>query len=181
MWVVCAAGLVTAGHAQQKKPKHYAYQQIDLEELVRRFISKTPEPGSIEGIYSVSCAIIKRNKSWITGQEREREVNHKDNYAKVAILKDWPGSDTQYIELSLNANEAPHYPIVSTITSLANSAGFLFTHYEPDNTRMTFTFTLDGYPDLLEGAYTTQHRKATIVYKLSYFRTFPKDNPAVSK
>lgn len=183
LWMAIAISAICAieAHAQTKTKQHrYIYQQIDLEEMVRRFISKTPEPGSIEGIYSVSCIIMKSNRSWITGHQRDRAINRKDNYAKVAILKDWPGSDTEYIELSLNAKNSPQYPIVSTITSLSDGRGFLFRHLEPDNNHMTFTFTLDEYPDILQGAHTIQRGKATIVYKLSYLKTFPKAGESMS-
>lgn len=178
--VVVLAGEVQAQVAKLPS-KHYQYQQVDLEEMVRRYISKTPEPGSIEGIYSVSALVMKKSRNFLTGNERERPVNRKDNYARVAILKDWPGSKTEYVELSLNDSNAPKYPITAEIVGLSEGGGFLFKHFEPDNEHMTFTFSLDEFPDILHGAYAVSKKRAVITYKLSYLRVYPKTTDIVTR
>src|SRR6185369_10439795 len=79
------------------------YQEIDFEDLMHRYFGK--EAGSynrLEGIYSVSCIITKTNKAFLTGKQKVKVVERKDNYARVAFLKDWPDTNRDFIEVSLS-------------------------------------------------------------------------------
>lgn len=172
LWLLAIPGIAQL----QLRSHKYSYDEITLEEMIRRYISKThpsANGNSIEGLYTVSAVVLKKSRSLLGGRERERVVNRKDNYATVAILKDWPGSTKEYVEVSLNSTNAPEYPIVGEVTVLADNAGYLFKHFEPDGAHMTFTFTREN-PDLLQGAYSFQHRKAMITYRLSYMKIYPQ-------
>jgi hypothetical protein len=158
--------------------KSSVYEEVDLEGMIRRYIAKThgDEP-SIEGIYTVSGEVIRKGKSLLSSVERERTIERKDNYARVAILKDWPGSNTEYVEISLEEKNAPRYPIVAELNELAEGGGFIYKHYEPKGKVLTFTFLYDkNKPDILDGVYTETKNDVVITYKLTYVKVYPKNN-----
>jgi hypothetical protein len=156
--------------------KKSIYQEVDLEGMIRRYIAKThdPQQPSIEGIYTVTGIVTKKG-SLFNPSGKERLVTRRDNYARVAILKDWPGSNNEYVEISLNEKNAPRYPIVAELNELAEGGGFIYKHIEPKGEVMTFTFLYDqSKTDILEGVYTVTKRNAEVTYKLSYVKVFPK-------
>jgi hypothetical protein len=165
--------------ARMKNPvqKLSPYQQVDLEGMIRRYIAKTHHESSIEGIYTVSCVITKKGKTFLSQVERERIVMRKDNYAKVALLKDWPGSNTEYVEISLHEKNAARYPIVAELNGLSEGGGFIYKHFEPKGKVLSFTFLYDqSKPDILEGVYTVNERNSEVTYKLTYVKVYPKNN-----
>src|SRR5688500_9484652 len=93
------------------KQKKTIYEEVDLENVMKRYFGKS-FGYSIEGIYSVSCVITKRNKKFLSKSERIRIVGRQDNYAKVAIMKDWTSSHRDFIEVSLSYKKANHFPIM---------------------------------------------------------------------
>jgi len=157
--------------------KSSVYEEVDLEGMIRRYIAKTHEPTSIEGIYTVSCIITKKGRTLLSTVEKERTITRKDNYAKVAILKDWPGSNTEYVEISLHEKNAARYPIVAELNGLSEGGGFIYKHFEPKGKVMSFTFLYDqSKPDVLEGVYTLNERNSEVTYKLTYIKVYPKNN-----
>ena len=78
-----------AAQSQMRLNKKTVYEEVDLENVMKRYFGKS-FGYSLEGIYSVSCVITKRNKKFLSKDERIRVVARQDNYAKVAIMKDWP-------------------------------------------------------------------------------------------
>lgn len=157
--------------------KSSAYQEVDLEGMIRRYIAREYHGGSIEGIYTVSCIITKKKKRLFSSEEQTRVVTRKDNYAKVALLKDWPGSNTEYVEISLHEQNASRYPIVAELNGLSEGGGFIYKHFEPKGKFMTFTFLYDqAKPDILEGVYTVNETNSEITYKLTYVKIYPKNN-----
>jgi hypothetical protein len=157
--------------------KSSVYQEVDLEGMIRRYIAKTHQQASIEGIYTVSCVITKKGRTLLSPEEKERTVTRKDNYAKVAILRDWPGSNTEYVEISLHEKNAARYPIVAELNGLSEGGGFIYKHFEPKGKVMSFTFLYDqSKPDILEGVYTLNERNSEVTYKLTYVKVYPKNN-----
>jgi hypothetical protein len=100
-----------------KKPH---YQEVDFEDLMHRYFGKEAGPyNRLEGIYSVSCVITKTSKGFLTGKQKVKVVERKDNYARVAILKDWPDTDRDFIEVSLSYRVTNKYPIVGELSTIA--------------------------------------------------------------
>jgi hypothetical protein len=158
-------------HIKQKKKKTI-YEEVDFENVMKRYFGKS-FGYSIEGIYSVSCVITKRNKRFLSRAERIRIVGRQDNYAKVAIMKDWPTSSRDFIEVSLSYRKANSFPIMGELDVMANGAGYVYTHVEPDGERLTFTMLeSDG---LLEAEYSMIEKRQTITYKLSYLKIYPSE------
>ena len=126
---------------------------------------------SIEGIYSVSCVITKRNKKFLSKAERIRIVGREDNYAKVAIMKDWPASNRDFIEVSLSYRKSNHFPIMGELNIMAQGAGYIYTHIEPDGERLAFSMLESE--GLVEAEYSRIEKRKTITYKLSYLKIYP--------
>lgn len=165
--------LLSAGSAvaqTSKRPKKTVYEEVDLENVMKRYFGKS-FGYSIEGIYSVSCVITRRNKKFLSKAERIRIVGRQDNYAKVAIMKDWPSSNRDFIEVSLSYKKANHFPIMGELDIMAQGAGYIYTHLEPDGEKMTFSMLESE--GLLEAEYSQIEKRKTITYKLSYLKIYP--------
>ena len=156
--------------AQSTWVKKTTYEEVDLENVMKRYFGKS-FGYSIEGIYSVSCVITKRNKKFLSKAERIRVVGRQDNYAKVAIMKDWPSSTRDFIEVSLSYRKANHFPIMGELNIAGDGAGYIYTHIEPDGERLGFSMVeSDG---LLEAEYSIVEKRTTITYRLSYLKIYP--------
>jgi hypothetical protein len=155
--------------------KQDQYEKINFEGLMRRYLVKQPSVSSksIEGIYNVSCIITKRSKGILSGDEKEKAVERKDNYAKVAILKDNLGTSREYIEVSLDSKFTTHFPIVGEFNSLSEGNGFIYKHIEPNGDVSSFTFANEEN-DILEGVMSEMQGRKTITYKMTYLKVFPK-------
>ncbi|HEX8040692.1 MAG TPA: hypothetical protein VF490_16155 [Chryseosolibacter sp.] len=172
--------LLSAGTAfaqTGKKPKKTVYEEVDLENVMKRYFGKS-FGYSIEGIYSVSCVITRRNKKFLSKAERIRIVGRQDNYAKVAIMKDWPSSNRDFIEVSLSYKKANHFPIMGELDIMAQGAGYIYTHLEPDGKKMTFSMLESE--GLLEAEYSQIEKRKTITYKLSYLKIYPTASDEVT-
>ena len=157
--------------------KKYQLEEVDFEDMMRRYFQKEVSHPA-EGIYSVSCVITKRYKSLLSGKEKERIIQRKDNYARIAILKDWPGTKRDFIEVSMSYRDAKKYPIVGDMSALADGPGYIYKHIEPDGKKITFSMIGES-PELLEGEYAKVDRRKTVTYKLSYIKIFPKNQAMV--
>jgi hypothetical protein len=165
------------GFSQSKskfRSKKIQYEEVDFEDMIRRYFGKAPGPANeLEGIYSVSCVITKQYKAFLSRREQIRVVERKDNYARVAIVKDWPGSKRDYIEISLSYRDASRYPIVGELNLLSEGRGMIYRHIEPNASTMSFSMTSDP-SDLIEGEYSFSEGRKTITYKVSYLKIYPK-------
>lgn len=154
-----------------KKPH---YQEVDFEDLMHRYLGK--EVGSfnkLEGIYSVSCVITKTSKVFLSGRQKVKVVERKDNYARVAFIKDWPGTKRDFIEVSLSYHVTNKYPIVGEVSTLAEGEAYLYKHIEPDGSNYDFSMAASS-GDLIEGEHSEMHRRKTITTRLSYMKIYPK-------
>jgi hypothetical protein len=178
--VLCLIAMaVMPAEAQVKslftKKNKFTYPEIDTEEMIRRFVSKpSTNTISIEGIYSVSSVVVKKGKSLLSSEVKEKVVDRKDNYARVAIMRDWSDSNNEFIQVSLTQNGAAKFPVVGQLTTLSEGRGFLYKHTEPNGEVLTFTFTYAGNSDVLEGTYTKIDSSKTITYTITLLKTFPK-------
>ena len=159
------------------KKKRSIYEEVDLENVMRRYFGKS-FGYSIEGIYSVSCTITKRNKKFLSKAERIRIVARQDNYAKVAIMKDWPASNRDFIEVSLSYRKANSFPIIGELNAMADGAGYIYSHLEPDGTILRFSMLESE--GLLEAEYSKMEKRTTLTYRLSYLKIFPTEKEAIT-
>lgn len=174
----CGAQLFSFKVPQKKS----VYKMVNAEEMIRRYIARNFAETSIEGIYSVSCIIKKKGPTLLSPVERERTLVRKENYATIAILKDWPESKNEYIEIAITDKDGADYPVVAEINGLSEGGGFIYKHFEPDGEVMTFTFVYDLMkPDILEGVYSFVKGNQTITYTLTYLKTYPRNNRLVNE
>lgn len=166
------AQLCDAQSSSGKKTKKANYEDVDFEDMMRRYFEKE-KSNPLEGIYSVSCVITKRSKIFLSRRERVRIVERKDNYARIALLQDWPGSKREIIEVSLSYRDAKKYPIVGEVSSLSEGTGYIYKHTEPDGSVLIFSMIQDS-GELLEAEYSKMEKRSTITYRLSYLKTYPK-------
>jgi hypothetical protein len=153
----------------------FHYEEVKFEDLIKRYFEKeTQSLSSVEGIYSVSCVIVRKGRNILTGQEVERIIQRKDNYARVAIIKDRPNSSRDFIEVSLSYREADKYPIMGEFNGLSEGRGLIYNHFEPDGKMMSFS--MKNELDVMDGEYSIMEGNRTITYKLSYLRIYPKSS-----
>lgn len=184
LWQLCAVlcfTVIAAGHSMAQsrayKPKRIKthYQQISFEDLMQLYFDK--EVGlhdELEGIYSVSCVVLTTSRPFFgLGRLKERVVARKDNYARVAILRERPGAKRDYMEISMSFRMPDKYPVMGEFFTVTETGeGFLYKHTEPDGRVMSFSMIND--PGLLEGEFTEYKGKRKVTYRLSYLRIYPK-------
>jgi hypothetical protein len=177
--VLTALLITTAAEAQRRSGKKFQYEQVSFEDMIHRYLHRDGQPASeVEGIYSVSCVITRSRRHWLTGRDVVRIVERKDNYARVAILKETMNTKRDFIEVSMSNRDATKYPIVGELNVLAEGGGYIYKHMEPDGQLYTFSMLLT-HSDLLEGQYAYTKRKKMITTKLSYFKLYPKTDDGV--
>lgn len=170
--LIAGGCVVPAQLATQQRAKKTPLEEVTFEDLTKRYLVKEVDAGNaIEGIYSVSSVITKKGPQFITGEVRERVVERRENYARVAILKERPGSSRAYIEVSLSYREAGTYPVIGEFNLFGEGRGLIYKHFEPDGSSMSFSMIRDS--DLIEGEYSTVEGKQTITYRLSYLKIYP--------
>lgn len=163
------------GQSLFKRRAKFQYEEIKFEDLIKRYFEKEATPlSTYEGIYSVSCVIVRHGRNFLTGQKTERIVQRKDNYARIAILKDRAGSSRDLVEVSLSYREADKYPVMGEFNILAEGRGLIYNHFEPDGT--LFAFSMKSESDLMDGEYSFMDGNKMITYKLSYLRIYPKSS-----
>ncbi len=175
--ILCLLVLVSfASLAQSKFKKRYPYEQVSFEDMIHRYLHRDGRPASeVEGIYSVSCIITKSKRHWLTGRDVVRVVERKDNYARVAIMKETLNLKRDFIEVSMSFKDATKYPIVGDLATLAEGSGYLYKHIEPNGEIVSFSMLLT-HADLLEGQFSHSKRNKIITTRLSYFKLYPKIN-----
>ncbi len=150
--------------------KSSAFRQMNFQELIHRYMEKANNT-SIEGVYAVSGEVIKKGKS-LTGAPRERTTDRKENYARVAILREKEGG-MDYIELSLNKTDQTSYSIIGDFKQASSGNIFVYKHYEPKGKETSFTFTRDQTGDILEGVRVETQGNTQVTYKLTYVKLKP--------
>ncbi len=169
-------------YQMKQNRKVYPFEQVDFHELVQRYMNKEVSSGkSIEGIYSVSVVVIKKSKHLLSSLERERIMIRKENYSKVAILRDQTSSSREYLEISLDKNRLPSYSVRGEFTGMTEANILVYTHFEPRGQILTYTFTYDQSKDILEGVRKEMNGQAEITYKLTYIKLNPDREALVTR
>lgn len=165
----------------QQKKKVNPYEQIDFATMVNRYFSKDKSSvGTIEGIYSVSSLITKKGKGLLSSTEKEKVVDRRENYSKVAILRDAGNTKREYIEIPLDKDFLPAYSIRGEFTNVADGNILVYKHFEPRGKILTYTFSYDKQHDILEGIRTENDGSFTVTYKLTYLKLLPKADSSSS-
>ena len=158
----------------QQASKTSNYQQFDFQALVRKYMEKE-KPNPVEGIYSISGSVTKKSKGLLSSTEKEKVTDHKDNYAKVAIIRDGNESGRQYIEIALDKEGLTGtYNIIGEFTLSSGGSILVYKHLEGKGKSSSYTFTTDEGSDILEGIRVETEGSTTISYKLTYVKLSTK-------
>lgn len=150
-------------------------EQVDLEEMVERYMAKDQTSvGSIEGIYSVSSVVTKKGKTVFSSREKEKVTDRRENYSKVAIIRDNSESGRDFIEIVIDKEYRTSFPVYGEFSAMAESNLMLYKHFDSKGRASSFTFTYDKVKDVLEGVRTDNSNNKTITYKLTYIKIAPK-------
>jgi hypothetical protein len=155
---------------------HLSYEQINFVDLVKKYVSKDKSSQGIEGIYSVSIVVLKKNKGLFSSEEKERVIEQKEHYAKVAIIKDNERNNREYIEVPVDKNNQTSYSVRGEFTTLSEGNILVLKHFEPKGKSLTYSFTYDKEKDILEGIRIDTNGGITYTYKLNFVKLYPKQS-----
>ena len=165
-------------NAQSRKAKMSPLEQVNLEEMVERYMAKDQTSiGTIEGIYSVSSVVTKKGKAVFSAREKERITDRRENYSKVAIIRDHSEAGREFIEIVIDNEYHSSYPVYGEFSTMAESNLMLYKHFDSKARSTSYTFTYDKSKDVLEGVRTDNSNNKTITYKLTYVKLAPKAQP----
>jgi hypothetical protein len=162
-------GCIIQAPSRSTKTKSSPFRQMNFQELIHRYMEKAGS-GSIEGVYTVSGVVIKKGRN-LMGIVKEKTTDRKENYARVAILREKGGKE--YIELSLNREDQTSYSIIGEFKQAASGNIFVYSHYDPKGKDSSFTFTRDESGDILEGVRVDNEGSTEVTYKLTYVKLKP--------
>ncbi len=149
------------------------YEQIDFHALMKRYMNKE-KPNSVEGIYSVSGLVTKKGKGFLGNAEKEKTTDRRENYAQVAIMSDPGDTGRDFVEISLDKDYLPRYPIVGEFNFTAGKSLLLYKHLDHKSKNSNYTFTIDKNADILEGVRVEGEGNTTVTYKLTYIKIAAK-------
>jgi hypothetical protein len=168
-------------YQMKQNRKSYGFEQVDFDDIAKLYMGKNKSSeGSVEGIYSVSSVIIKKGKGFLSDEEKEKVMDRRENYSKVAIFRDRDKSDREYFEVSIDKEKLPSYSIRGEFNKVSEGNILVYKHFEPRGKILTYTFTYDEDKDILEGIRTEASGNATVTYKLTYLKLFPKKMQSAS-
>lgn len=162
-------------YTMKQNRKVYPFEQVNFHELVQRYMSKENSSiGTIEGIYSVSLVVTKKGKGLLSSVEKEKVMERKENYSKVAIIRDTGDANREYFEVSLDNESLPSYSIRGEFTRMTEANILIYNRLEPRGKTTTYTFTYDYSRDMLEGVRKENSGQAEYTYNLTYIKLHPK-------
>lgn len=176
----CMRQMMEISKAATLKAVQPDFEQVDFHELMTRYMNKDAAADGIEGVYSVSLVVEKKNKPLFASEEQQRVVERKENYATVAILRDHL-SGREYLEISLEKEKQASYDVRGEFTAMNDRNIMVYNHFEPKGKSFTYTFSFDQDRDMLEGIRTEVNGKSEFTYKLVYLKLQPKRNSAGSR
>ena len=167
------------GQQSKNKPSTKSsspHEQIDWPEMINLYMYKSESSvKTVEGIYAISGLVTRTGRGLLSREEKEKVLDRKENYAKVAIIRDPAKASREYAELILDAEPSPGLSVVGEFSSMTKGNVMVYKHYDQKGKEFeTYTFTYDSDKDLLEGVRTESKGKATITYKLTYLKVLPK-------
>jgi hypothetical protein len=163
-------------YKMRQRQKIYLLEQVDLQKMVTAYINKTQSSvGTVEGIYSVSGLVTRTGHGLLGGEEKDKVLDRKENYAKVAIIHDSNNTSREYFELMLDRDFAVSFSVIGEFSGMSDANILVYKHFEnKGKSYETYTFTYDGDKGILEGVRTENTNNATVTYKLTYLKILPK-------
>lgn len=162
-------------YQMRQRQRVYALEQYKFSDLLNTYLLKEKtSAGTIEGIYSVSSIVSKKGKGLLASEEKEKVTDRKENYSRVAIIRNMSGGQREYVEISLDKEYTPSQSVVGEFSKLADGNVLVYHHFEPRGKTSSFTFSFDAAHDILEGIRTENNGNTVITYRLTYLKLSPK-------
>lgn len=163
-------------YKMRQRQKVYTLEQVDLQKMVSMYMNKNhTSVGTVEGIYSVSGLVSRKGRGLLSSEEKEKITDRKENYAKVAIIRDPNNASREYFEVLLDKEYAVSFSIIGEFSGMSDANILVYKHFEnKGKSSNTYTFTYDSDKGILEGIRTENTANATITYKLTYLKILPK-------
>ena len=179
--IIMVLTLVSPDCAGQKKNKKSSEssssrEQIDWPEMINLYMNKSRSSvGTVEGIYVISGLVTRTGKGLFSSEEKEKVLDRKENYARVAIIRDPAKASREYVEIILDGEPSASLSIIGEFSAMTKGNVLVYKHYDQKGKEFeTYTFKYDLEKDLLEGIRTESKGNATITYTLSYLKILPK-------
>jgi hypothetical protein len=164
-------------YKMRQRQRVYALEQVDIQKLVNMYMNKhQTSVGTVEGIYSVSGLVTRKGRNALGGgEEKEKVTDRKENYAKVAIIRDPNNALREYMEILLDKEYAFSLSVIGEFSGMSDANILVYKHFEnKGKSYETYTFTYDSDKGILEGIRTENTANAVITYKLTYLKILPK-------
>jgi hypothetical protein len=164
-------------YKMRQRQKINVLEQVDLQKLITLYMNKNETSvGTVEGVYSVSGLVTRTGRGLLGGsEEKDRVLDRKENYAKVAIMRDPKNASREYFELMLDKEMALSFSVIGEFSGMSDGNILVYKHFENKGKRYeTYTFTYDSDKGILEGIRTENTANATVTYKLTYLKILPK-------
>lgn len=164
-------------YKMRQRQKVFTLEQVDIQKLVNVYMNKNESSiGTVEGIYMVSGLVTRKGKSLLGGsEEKEKVTDRRENYAKVAIIRDPNNASREYMELLLDKEYAISLSVIGEFSGMSDANILVYKHFEnKGRSYETYTFTYDSDKGVLEGIRTENTANAVITYKLTYLKILPK-------
>lgn len=164
-------------YKMRQRQKVYALEQLDIQKLVNVYMNKNETSvGTVEGIYMVSGLVTRKGRNMLGGgEEKEKVTDRKENYAKVAIIRDPNNASREYMEVLLDKEYAVSLSVIGEYSGMSDANILVYKHFEnKGKSYETYTFTYDSDKGILEGVRTENTNNAVITYKLTYLKILPK-------
>jgi hypothetical protein len=160
----------------RQRSKVYSLEQVDLQKMITTYMNKTESSvGTVEGIYSVSGLVTRTGRGLLGSEQKDKVLDRKENYAKVAIIRDPNNAAREYFELMLDKELAVSFSVIGEFSSMSDGNILVYKHFEnKGKSNETYTFTYDSDKGILEGVRTENTANATVTYKLTYLKILPK-------
>jgi hypothetical protein len=164
-------------YKMRQRQKIHVLEQVDLQKMITLYMNKNETSiGAVEGVYSVSGLVTRTGRGLLGGnEEKDKVLDRKENYAKVAIIRDLNNASREYFELMLDKEMALSFSVIGEFSGMSDGNILVYKHFENKGKRYeTYTFTYDSDKGILEGIRTENTANATVTYKLTYLKILPK-------
>jgi hypothetical protein len=162
-------------YQMRQRQKIHPLEQVAFQDLLNKYMNKeTTSVGTVEGIYAVSSVVTRKGKGVFASEEKEKVIERRENFTKVAIIHDQRSANREFLEISLDKVYLPSYSVVGEFSSAAEANLLVYKHFESRGRFNTYTFSYDRQRDLLEGVRTENNGKFVYTYQLTYLKLSPK-------
>ena len=173
-----SGSLVCVGQRKKDKPPSESSprEQIDWPEMINLYMNKSESSvGTVEGIYVISGLVTRTGKALFSSEEKEKVLDRKENYARVAIIRDPAKASREYAEVLLDDKPSMGLSVIGEFSAMTKGNVMVYKHYDEKGKDFeTYTFTYNKELDALEGIRTESKGNATITFKLTYLKILPK-------